>query len=220
MDDALSWLQAPRQSDIASLQRLRQTGKLITTVSELVHQLQRERGASNLWLCSEGRLYGEQRLASEQDVTRCQRDFCQALPRVEAQPGYSRFCNLIAAALQALAGLPALRQQITQQQIAHAQAVAAFSNIIRSLLNLVFEAADTASHPDITRALIALFSFMHGKELAGQERALGAAGFATGHAAASGVRNDLPAIDEQRTDPRSVAHHDAYRPGYPAHAAL
>jgi Nitrate and nitrite sensing. len=71
-------------------------------------------------------------------VTRCQRDFCQALPRVEAQPGYSRFCNLIAAALQALAGLPALRQQITQQQIAHAQAVAAFSTIIRSLLNLVF----------------------------------------------------------------------------------
>ncbi|MCT9872427.1 nitrate- and nitrite sensing domain-containing protein, partial [Paenarthrobacter aurescens] len=88
-------------------------------------------------------------------------------PRVEAQPGYSRFCNLIAAALQALAGLPALRQQITQQQIAHAQAVAAFSTIIRSLLNLVFEAADTASHPDITRALIALFSFMQGKELAG-----------------------------------------------------
>ncbi len=44
MDDALSWVQASRQSDIASLQRLRQTGKLITTVSELVHQLQRERG--------------------------------------------------------------------------------------------------------------------------------------------------------------------------------
>ncbi|WP_206099520.1 nitrate- and nitrite sensing domain-containing protein, partial [Pantoea dispersa] len=77
--------------------------------------------------------------------------------------------NLIAAALQALAGLPALRQQITQQQIAHAQVVAAFSTIIRSLLNLVFEAADTASHPDITRALIALFSFMQGKELTGQE---------------------------------------------------
>jgi len=180
MDDALSWVQASRQSDIASLQRLRQTGKLITTVSELVHQLQRERGASTLWICSEGRLYGEQRLASEQDVTRCQRDFCQALPKAEAQPGYSRFCNLIAAALQAQAGLPALRQQITQQQIAHAQAVAAFNTIIRSLLNPVFEAADTASHPDITRALIALFSFMQGKELAGQERALGAAGFAAG----------------------------------------
>ncbi len=101
MDDALSWVQASRQSDIASLQRLRQTGKLITTVSELVHQLQRERGRALCGFVLKAGFYGEQRLASEQDVTRCQRDFCQALPKAEAQPGYSRFCNLIAAALQA-----------------------------------------------------------------------------------------------------------------------
>lgn len=180
MDDALSWLQASRLSDIASLERLRQTGNLITTVSELVHQLQRERGASNLWICSQGRLYGEQRLVSEQDVSRSQRAFSRALPRAEPQPGYSRFCNLIAAALQALAALPVLRQKIACQAIAHAQAMDAFNHIIRSLLNLVFEAADTASYPEITRALIALFSFMQGKELTGQERAQGAAGFAAG----------------------------------------
>ncbi|MGX9251392.1 nitrate- and nitrite sensing domain-containing protein [Pantoea ananatis] len=180
MDDALSWLQASRQSDIASLERLRQTGKLITTVSELVHQLQRERGASNLWICSQGRLYGGERTASEQDVSRSQLAFSRALPKAEAQPGYSRFCNLIASALQALADLPVLRQKIARQDVTHAQAMAAFNAIIRSLLNLVFEAADTASHPEITRALIALFSFMQGKELTGQERAQGAAGFAAG----------------------------------------
>ncbi|MGX9238843.1 nitrate- and nitrite sensing domain-containing protein [Pantoea ananatis] len=180
MDDALSWLQASRQSDIASLERLRQTGKLITTVSELVHQLQRERGASNLWICSQGRLYGGERTASEQDVSRSQLAFSRALPKAEAQPGYSRFCNLIATALQALADLPVLRQKIARQDVTHAQAMAAFNAIIRSLLNLVFEAADTASHPEITRALIALFSFMQGKELTGQERAQGAAGFAAG----------------------------------------
>ncbi|KGL57856.1 transcription antitermination regulator [Pantoea ananatis] len=183
MDDALSWLQASRQSDIASLERLRQTGKLITTVSELVHQLQRERGASNLWICSQGRLYGGERTASEQDVSRSQLAFSRALPKAEAQPGYSRFCNLIATALQALADLPVLRQKIARQDVTHAQAMAAFNAIIRSLLNLVFEAADTASHPEITRALIALFSFMQGKELTGQERAQGAAGFAAGQLA-------------------------------------
>ena len=61
-----------------------------------------------------------------------------------------------------------------------AQSMQAFNQVIRTLLNLVFEAADTASHPDISRALIALFSFMQGKELAGQERATGSAGFAAG----------------------------------------
>lgn len=76
--------------------------------------------------------------------------------------------------------MPVLRQKIARQDVTHAQAMAAFNAIIRSLLNLVFEAADTASHPEITRALIALFSFMQGKELTGQERAQGAAGFAAG----------------------------------------
>lgn len=45
---------------------------------------------------------------------------------------------------------------------------------------MVFEAADSAGDPDVSRALVALFNFMQGKELAGQERATGAAGFALG----------------------------------------
>ncbi|MGK3141096.1 nitrate- and nitrite sensing domain-containing protein [Pantoea sp. C2G6] len=180
MRDALSWLQASRQSDIASLQRLLQTGELIAAVSELVHQLQRERGASNLWICSRGRLFTAERQARQQEVSASLHAFYQALPPAVAQPGYSRFCNLIAAALQALEGLPALRQQISLGEHDQAAAMSAFNQVIRTLLNLVFEAADTASHPAISRALIALFSFMQGKELAGQERAIGSAGFAAG----------------------------------------
>ena len=46
---------------------------------------------------------------------------------------------------------------------------------------MVFEAADTAVDPRVTRALVALFNFMQGKELAGQERATGVAGFMAGY---------------------------------------
>lgn len=180
MPGALDYLQASHESDIASLQRLLRTGALIATVSELIHQLQRERGASNIWLCSQGRLFADERAERAANVEARRRHFLRALPPVEAQPGYSRFCNLIAAALQALENLPALRQRVTDRQLRHADAMAAFSQIIRTLLNLVFEAADTASEPQISRALIALFSFMQGKELAGQERATGSAGFAAG----------------------------------------
>lgn len=176
--DALTWLQASRDSDIASLQRLLKTGELMAAVSELVHRLQRERGANNLWICSGGTLFSAERHARQQEVSAGLHHFYQALPDATAQPGFSRFCNLIAAALQALAGLPLLRQQISQNERDQAAAMAAFNQVIRTLLNLVFEAADTASDPDISRALIALFSFMQGKELAGQERAIGSAGFA------------------------------------------
>ena len=179
--DALIWLQASRDSDIASLQRLLKTGELMAAVSELVHRLQRERGANNLWICSGGTLFSTERHARQQEVSAGLHHFYQALPSATAQPGFSRFCNLIAAALQALAELPLLRQQISQHERDQAAAMAAFNQVIRTLLNLVFEAADTASDPDISRALIALFSFMQGKELAGQERAIGSAGFAARH---------------------------------------
>ncbi len=180
MTDALAYLQASRDSDIASLQRLLHTGQLIAALSELIHQLQRERGASNIWICSQGRLFARERLAREQDVSAATQRVAQALPPAVAHPGDSRFCNLIAAALQALAALPDLRAQMLAGERDQAQAMQAFNAVIRTLLNLVFEAADTASHPDISRALIALFSFMQGKELAGQERATGSAGFAAG----------------------------------------
>ena len=49
------------------------------------------------------------------------------------------------------------------------------------LLTVIFEAADIASDPTITRTLVALFNFMQGKEYAGQERAWGAIGFAETH---------------------------------------
>ncbi|MGV2879582.1 ANTAR domain-containing protein [Pantoea vagans] len=179
--DALIWLQASRDSDIASLQRLLKTGELMAAVSELVHRLQRERGANNLWICSGGTLFSAERHARQKEVSAGLHHFYQALPSATAQPGFSRFCNLIAAALQALAELPLLRQQISQHERDQAAAMAAFNQVIRTLLNLVFEAADTASDPDISRALIALFSFMQGKELAGQERAIGSAGFAARH---------------------------------------
>jgi len=65
MADALAWLQASRESDIASLQRLLQTGELMAAVSELVHRLQRERGATNLWLCSDGALFSAERGARQ-----------------------------------------------------------------------------------------------------------------------------------------------------------
>jgi len=103
MTDALAYLQASRDSDIASLQRLLHTGQLIAALSELIHQLQRERGASNIWICSQGRLFARERLAREQDVSAATQRVAQALPPAVAHPGDSRFCNLIAAALQALA---------------------------------------------------------------------------------------------------------------------
>lgn len=46
------------------LSRLAQLGVLVNAISLLVHMLQCERGASNVWLCSQGKLYAAECKAS------------------------------------------------------------------------------------------------------------------------------------------------------------
>jgi hypothetical protein len=82
--------------------------------------------------------------------------------------------------LHALEGLPGLRERIGLHALGAAEATAAFGKLVAGLLAVVFEAADAATDPEISRALVAMFNFMQGKEFAGQERAFGARAFAAG----------------------------------------
>ena len=55
--------------------------------------------------------------------------------------------------VHALSGLPELRAQIAAREIALQPAMHSFNELIRGLLAVVFEAADSAADPQISRAL-------------------------------------------------------------------
>jgi len=76
--------------------------------------------------------------------------------------------------------VPELRTRVSQQAATADEATIHYTRLISGLLNVVFEAADTATDPQISRALVALFHFVQGKEYAGQERAQGSAAYASG----------------------------------------
>ncbi len=85
-----------------------------------------------------------------------------------------RLLSSITFALQGMDHLPDLRNKIAAQQLTPLESTNAYCRLITGLLDVVFEAADVASDPTMTRLLVALFNFMQGKEYAGQERAWGA----------------------------------------------
>ena len=175
---ARRYLAAARESELSALQGLLSSGALLEGISALIHALQRERGASTLWLCAAAGQTTETLAARQQEADRALDAMIARLPPRRADG--SRFYSRAALALHALSGLATLRDQVARRQLPHAEAMQHYSETIRHLLHLIVEAADTASDPQMSRALLALFSFMQGKELAGQERALGAAGFAAG----------------------------------------
>ncbi|RAT14610.1 transcription antitermination regulator [Lonsdalea populi] len=181
----LDFLKASKKSEITSLHQLLQMGKLVGAVSQLIHMLQRERGTANIYLCSQGETWRDRLYEEFLQVQRAEEGVNQQLQVLNltdtSLSNPSRLFSRIAAVLHSLSTLPLLRQQIQTQSISQPKAMSQYCEVIRIHLALIFEAADSSGDPSISRALLALFSFMQGKELAGQERALGAAGFATRH---------------------------------------
>ncbi|QIL70970.1 ANTAR domain-containing protein [Diaphorobacter sp. HDW4B] len=201
MKSSLRYLVAARQSEMAELEQIHNACALVTRVSGLIHQLQKERGLSNLLLASAGvqgaTALAEQKLAVDAAIAavRSELEANQEL----SLPGRhaARLFNAIAYLLQGLDALPALRQNVQTLAPTPQECMAAFVRLISGCMALVFEAADSACDPDISRLLVAMFHFMQGKELAGLERATGAAVFASGVHDAARQRHWLHLIDSQ-----------------------
>lgn len=193
--DATAWLQLARRLQEQQLQQLSQLGELASQLSALVHVIN-ERGASNIYLCSRrlavysgcraGGALVDERLAL----------FYASLERARAVAG-SALCWRIARAVDELAQLTALRAQIGRRQIAAEAATEQFSRIIRHLLNIAPQLNDV-DDPPVAGRMVALYSFMQGKELVGQERALGALGFTRGEFSDSLRQQLVDRIDGQQ----------------------
>lgn len=177
--EVVDWFARARRLQKRQLRQLAQQGALAGQISALVHMLQCERGASNIWLCSGGRLYAAECRAGAALVDEQLTRFYAALePARDAAS--SALCWRIACAVWYLTQLVALRKRVRGLEIAAEEATGQFSRIIRHLLNIVPQLNDSIDDPQIAGRMVALYSFMQGKELVGQERALGALGFARG----------------------------------------
>ena len=175
------YLLAAQQAHINALQQLPDSCALVSVVCELIHQLQRERGISNIFLASASALFASQREQQLQHSLQAAQQLHAVLnfPQQQLAAG-SRLFSKIALALQGMDQLATLRKQIATQQITPLQATAAFSRLIAVWLAVVLELADLACDASISLSLVALFNLLQAKEYAGQERAWGAMGLASG----------------------------------------
>ena len=169
------WLERARMMRREQLSKLAQLGVLVHGISQLVHMLQCERGASNVWLCSQGKLYAPECKASRALVDENLAALYDILEKQSPIPG-STVCERIGGALLSLDMLPALRDGVIQQTVTAPQAMEHYSRMLRHLLSIVPQLNDSIDDPQIAGRFVALYSLMQGKELAGQERALGAIG--------------------------------------------
>jgi len=201
MKTGLHFLIAAKHCEIGCLQQLGLSGELVNAISQLIHALQRERGLSNLYLGSSGLRWQTelQTQAVESQLAEAGlRGYIDKLDTQAVHLGYgARLFSRVAYMLQGLDALPALRARINSRDWSAREATEAFVRLIASLLAVVFETADSANDPAISRQLVALFNFIQAKEFAGQERATGSALFASGLTNGTEQQRLLHLIDSQ-----------------------
>ncbi len=188
-----------KQHEIHDIRRLAERVELVDTIGQLVHALQRERGASSIYLASGGRRFAAVRQAAADETAPVEarlRDLLEA----QAEPGHgthARMLSLMAWVLLGLGELDALRERVQSQALSAHEAVAAFSRLIAGLLELIVLEADAALHPGISRLLVAFLHLLQGLEAAGQERAVGSLMFASGRCEGPQQQRVLQLIDAQ-----------------------
>jgi len=158
---------------------------LVKGISELIHALQKERGASSIYLGSNGAHFADRlvaRVAESRSLEARVRDHLEHMDeKLDPMSCSARFYTRVAFAFRALDSLPGTREQVAALAPAPQDAVKAFTDVIALLLAVGFEAADTAADAETSRSLIALVNFAQGKEYAGQERATAGAALSRGH---------------------------------------
>ncbi|MBC7437393.1 MAG: nitrate- and nitrite sensing domain-containing protein [Bdellovibrionales bacterium] len=184
MKSGLSFLIAARRCEISELEQPMRTSALVNVVGRLVHALQKERGISNVFLASRGQRFAAQLPLQVAECRQAEAELRTSFEKLDTDAGHisngARLFSRIAFVLNGLDALPGLRTRVATMVLTPADATAAYVNLISGLLAVVFEAADSATNPEISRLLVAMFNFMQGKEFAGQERAFGSGTFASG----------------------------------------
>jgi Nitrate and nitrite sensing/ANTAR domain len=178
------FLHAAKLCRARDLKQLSILTDLVRGISETIHALQKERGASSIFLGSDGTQFAAQLLARVSESLELETRLREHLDRVDRQLDpmscSARFYTRVAFAFRALDSLTTSRAQVASLSLAPQDAVKQFTDVIALLLAVGFEAADIAVDPETSRCLIALVNFAQGKEYAGQERATAGAALSRG----------------------------------------
>lgn len=200
-DQAERFRTTARRLKARDLRQLVMVGDVVSAISGLIHSLQRERGVSNVYLGSGGREFADRLSAASQGSRTDQAAVIEVFNKLHdagAEAAFdARLFSRIAWVIQSLDALEHMRERVLARDVTAPDATGFFVEVVSALLGVVFEASDASSDAEISRALVAMFSFMQGKEFAGQERATAAAGFSSGRFTHAQHEKLLKLIDAQ-----------------------
>ncbi|WP_025270453.1 methyl-accepting chemotaxis protein [Hippea sp. KM1] len=164
----------------SNLSESRSLVELSVKIGDLVHELQKERGASAGFIGAKGTKFREilsnQRIQTDQKL----KDLLSLAKHINIDKN-PRFAKYFKAALSELNGLSSMRRRVDSLSIGVRQEVAYYTQINANLLNAVGAIGFETDNSHISKDLNAYTNFLLSKERAGIERAVLSNTFAQNH---------------------------------------
>jgi methyl-accepting chemotaxis protein len=170
---------------------------LASRISAFVHEAQRERGASSLFLGAKGAQFGPELAAQRQRTDAALAGLPEAMT---AAPGFGpAFAARAEGFTRALAGLAAQRRAVDALTPSAPEAARFYTGLIGEGLGLVRAMGGVIDEADLAARANAYAAFLALKEAAGQERAAASAAIASGSLDLAAARRLVTLSAEQAT---------------------
>lgn len=183
-------------SKMENLQRL---ANLAPAISALVHELQKERGTSAVYIGSKGEKFAAELPRQWKTSSQRHAELETLLNEADLRVFGDELAAKIATAKDDLSRLQATRKSVETHSVSVAEMAGYYTPAIARLLAVVEEMAVLSTDTAVTKAIAAYTAFLQGKERAGIERAMGGAGFGAGAFAPQIYRNFVQLIAIQNT---------------------
>ena len=154
--------------------------ELSVKMSDLVHEQQKERGATAVFIGSGGARFSTELQAQRLETDKKRAALEEFLANFESANHGTSFSESLSTLLRELNKMEEVRKAVTSFSISLPEAVGYYTNLNTKKLDLIANLAKMSADPRITTSIVGFTNYLQGKERAGIERALGAAGFAAG----------------------------------------
>ncbi len=156
-------------SEMGSVQVLAQ---LAVKVSALVHETQKERGATAGFLGSKGKKFVTE-LPAQRNNTDIKRDELNNFMQTFERDNYSKeFNNQLNSVLAKLEKIQGIRSGVSSMTISAVNAIGYYTGINGDFINVISQMTGLSNSGEVTRLIAAYTNFLLGKERAGIERAV------------------------------------------------